>query len=374
MTKRGKFLTIGLALLFCAALGWLLYRNSHDPLVTGQPLPLYVLNESAKEAIPLWPARKHRKWGYINRAGEFVIAPQFAAAHRFQEGLAGVELDGKISYIDKTGRIVIPSHIGDEFGFKSFSEGRAGFQDGVSRAPWQLFGIYPRKGYLDAHGNKVIEARFRGGGNFREGLAWVLQQLWFPRRYKFGYIDRNGKVVIGFEYDDARDFSEGFAPVRNGQKWFYIDRAGRPQFAKLLDFAYGFSEGLAAVKIEGRYGFIDKTGAWVVDPFYDAVERFSEGLAAVKISRQWGFIDHQGKMLIPLEYRFVREFAEGLAAVQIEGKWGFIDKTGKIVIPAQFAEAFSFQNGVARVEIETEERRRRDAYVDKTGKVFWQEE
>jgi hypothetical protein len=38
-------------------------------------------------------------WGYINKSGKFVIAPQFADAGSFSEGLAPVEIDGKYGYI-----------------------------------------------------------------------------------------------------------------------------------------------------------------------------------------------------------------------------------------------------------------------------------
>ncbi len=33
------------------------------------------------------------------------------------------------------------------------------------------------------------------------------------KKYGYGYIDKNGKVVIEPQFDDARDFSEGLARV-----------------------------------------------------------------------------------------------------------------------------------------------------------------
>ncbi len=374
MTNRGKVYIAGLALLLLAVLGGMLWFDSRAPVVTNLPLEKYVPPEAAQAPVDLWPARRGSRWGYINRAGEFAIQPQFDRAYRFQEGLAGVVLDGKIGYLDKTGRFALEPRYLYAVGLDAFSEGRAGFQDGVLRSSLRFFGLFPRKGYLDVSGNKVIDARFRSGGHFHEGLAWVVQSLWFPRRFKSGFIDRQGNLVIGYEFDEAKDFAEGFAPVRKERKWFFVDPTGRPQFAQQFDYAHSFAEGLAAVKVEGRYGFIDKTGQWAIKPFYDAVEVFSEGWAAVKINRQWGFIAPDGKMPIPLEYRSARGFKEGLAAVLLEEQWGFINKDGKLVIPAQFDEAFSFQNGAALVMIQGEDARRRSAYIDKTGKVFWQEE
>ena len=37
--------------------------------------------------------------------------------------------------------------------------------------------------------------------------------------YKWGYINKGGRVVIKAEYDDCRNFSEGLAVVRKKGKW-----------------------------------------------------------------------------------------------------------------------------------------------------------
>jgi hypothetical protein len=47
------------------------------------------------------------KWGYIDRAGPFAIAPQFRGAHPFAGGLAQVaRADGKKQLIDGTGKVI----------------------------------------------------------------------------------------------------------------------------------------------------------------------------------------------------------------------------------------------------------------------------
>ena len=65
---------------------------------------------------------------------------------------------------------------------------------------------------------------------------------------KYGFIDKNGKVVI------------------------------EPQF----DYAGAFSEGLGKVKKDGKWGFIDKSGKVVIEPQFDSIFNFSEGLAEVE--------------------------------------------------------------------------------------------
>ena len=45
-------------------------------------------------------------WGYMNRQGEITIACQYDSAEQFRDGLALVEKDGKLMYIDPNGAVV----------------------------------------------------------------------------------------------------------------------------------------------------------------------------------------------------------------------------------------------------------------------------
>ena len=44
---------------------------------------------------------------------------------------------------------------------------------------------------------------------------------------RWGFIDKNGKVVVTPSFDDVRRFSLGLAPVQVGNAWGYIDKAGK---------------------------------------------------------------------------------------------------------------------------------------------------
>ena len=49
---------------------------------------------------------KDNKWGFVDKAGKFVIAPKFDGATQFNDGLALVKTGEKESYVDKTGKTV----------------------------------------------------------------------------------------------------------------------------------------------------------------------------------------------------------------------------------------------------------------------------
>ena len=72
-------------------------------------------------------------------------------------------------------------------------------------------------GYINQHGEVVIEPKFWHGGDFIEGVAEVA----LDSEGKFGFINTNEEVVIDYKFDWAYSFSEGLAPVQINEKWGY---------------------------------------------------------------------------------------------------------------------------------------------------------
>ena len=70
-----------------------------------------------KPDTSLIPVYDGKKWGYIDKKGQYVINPQFSDADWFSDGLARVEnKDGKYGFIDKKGTYKIPAKYVDEIG------------------------------------------------------------------------------------------------------------------------------------------------------------------------------------------------------------------------------------------------------------------
>ena len=272
---------------------------------------------------------KMDKYGYINKKGEFKIAPKFDAATTFSEGLAAVQI-------------------------------------GVAQ-------IAERWGYINTSGELVIPARFADAGSFAEGLA-VVEILG-----KVGCINTTGEMAIPAIFDRVEGFSEGFAAVSILGKWGYINTTGEVVIPAIFDRASCFSEGLAVVEISGKVEYIDTTGEVVIPGRFSDARSFSEGRAAVKISGKWGFIDTAGDLVILARFEHVQRFSEGLAAVSdnpnihgdvqehhkdkpeserrhplrwesYDSRWGYIDQNGHIKIPLTYWIADDFLDGIAAVK------------------------
>ena len=228
-----------------------------------------------------------------------------------------------------------------------------------------------KSGYIDKEGDLVIEAKFDDAKDFYEGLA--------PVRVgdKWGYIDKTGEFVIEPQFEKADIFSSGVAAVMVDDKWGYIDKTGKFVIPPSQDEPTRFSEGLALFVDEeiGKVGYVDTTGKFVIKPEYDYGEQyFLEGYVTVvkdfnNLGSTWGIVDKKGNFLsMPVDsfHSFgLNHFSEGLYPACKEGEefWGYVDHTGEYVIEPKFLKCFPFSEGLAEVVLPGGDL----GYIDKEG-------
>ena len=159
----------------------------------------------------------------------------------FEEGLAGVKLNGKWGFIDKTGKEVIP--------FKY--DFACAFSGGLAKV--RLNGKW---GFIDETGREICPCKYAAADIFSEGLAQV------ELNGKVGYIDTTGEEVIPCKYDYAYEFKDGFARVELNGKWGYIDRTGREVVPCKYNYVFSFDGEFAKVELNGKQGYVDKHGNW----------------------------------------------------------------------------------------------------------------
>lgn len=227
-------------------------------------------------------------------------------------------------------------------------------------------------GFIDKNGKVVIPYQFDDGYDFKEGIASV------KKDGRFYYIDRTGKKIINRDFRDAMPFSEGVAAVSDNGKWGYIDKTGKEIIPLIFDNASDFKNGVAEVKKNGKtiyidkngnetfkdelffknnekggYSFVNKKGKIIIPHQFQDGYDFKEGFASVKSNGRFYYIDKTGKKITKQDFRDALSFNEGLAPVRDNGKWGYIDFIGNVVIPFQFEEVSQFKNGIARVNRES---------------------
>lgn len=278
------------------------------------------------------------RMGAVDQAGRVAIPCRWHELGSFHEGLAYAGGNGEsLRYVDKTGETVIdpPFDYATDFSEGLAYAGRAG----------STFFLRP-----DGETAMSFTGLTVHGKGFSEGLCAAARGAW-------GYIDPAGKLAIPYQFEEAEDFSEGLAAVKQGDKWGYIDRTGAVVVEPRFAYAGDFHEGRAAVwESNESCGYIDRTGKLAV-PFVNDyfVWDFSEGLAAVMRDDRYGYIDPQGGTVIPFGFGAAGEFHEGLAVVGHtvdEGEsweYGYIDRTGALVLPYQFRDATDFADGYAMV-------------------------
>ncbi len=326
--------------------------------------------EPSASSDPLFRFERNGKVGFIDATGKIVIQPKLPddTSGEFHDGLLSLGISSG-PFIDRSGKRVIPDKLDRIW---DFSEGLAAAEANFGKDdPW---------GYIDRTGNWAISPRFPSYpqglvSGFKEGLAAV------ETDEKVGYINHTGTFVIPQQFVAARDFSDGAAVIavagpcfyvtdgpcservilpwtgRSREmkaptpcRWSYIDKTGKRLFSADFDEATDFHEGLAAVKVYERWGFINKQGAFVIAPLYRSVGPFSEGLAFVEDGANSGYVDETGRLQFRAQAG--ERFSGGLARVgNYQTGFTYVDKAGNQAFPENFGLATDFVHGLAHVRI-----------------------
>lgn len=105
---------------------------------------------------------------------------------------------------------------------------------------------------------------------------------------KWGFTDRNGKIVVEPIYDEVYSYKDDLCCVEKNELFGFINRDGEEVVPIIYELALSFSEGLACVYKGGLCGYINDKNDMVVDFKFDAGTSFEEGSCRVKRDGKWG--------------------------------------------------------------------------------------
>lgn len=180
---------------------------------------------------------KNNKYGIAKITGESVIAVTYEDLKEAKSGIFIAKKDGKYGIIDISNNTKI------EFKYKSINYDEKAdiyiaetedFNNDIIDNTFAikqsgiLINIDDEKGYIELRqGEEYKYYNFK----FEEKNVkdiFTSNTLYLSRKNgKYGFIDKNGKVVVDYIYDDATEQNEyGYASIKKGGKWGSIDNKG----------------------------------------------------------------------------------------------------------------------------------------------------
>lgn len=327
-------------------------------------LSLLIASSALGQTLKPKKDKESKKYGYVNKAEEWVIKPTFEDAEKFIYGIAKVKVKKLWGLIDEDGKIILEPQFDDIDKFK----------DGIAFVKKSK-----KVGFINEKCEIIVPPTYDDIDNFSfEGIAKIKNSK------RYGLINNKGEVLIVPRFDDIKSFSDNIANVEENKLFGLIEKSGNiifePEFAKPLVFSkkgiavaikplvngemtYGLvkSDGTVVLDIfqrlivqEGdKYIVAKESGSWIVCndnalPISREFEEFkpltqgslvsgtkfiNDGLIAAKEGNRWGFVDVIGKSVIPFQFEAVGTedgwgFTYNLCAVKVGYKWGFIDKKG----------------------------------------------
>ena len=227
-------------------------------------------------------AEGHHKYGFLNKQGKTVIAPQDGYVSGFYDGVSVKEYRQKFGAINTEGKFVIDTIYDILY---AVGENRLVYGE-IDYGPGIVYGL------MDTRGRKITEPIFRSCAFYGDGgLMPVKNNITGIA----GYINTKGKVVLPFKescYKKAEPFYEGVA-------WVY--KYAEPD-APIEDQVYGLPPEL--INMQGNELFSLKKGQTVESNYHN-------GLCLIHDNNDdsYQYINKQGEVI----YRWTRYNGESNA-------------------------------------------------------------
>ena len=241
-------------------------------------------------------------WGAVDVNGKTNIPVEYDYLGPCYEGLINFKKNGKLGFIDKTNKVIIPPMYDD---FSAFNEGLAA----VKTIP--------------------------------EG--------------KYGYIDKNNNMVIAAQYEDASPFYSGYAVVAK-KKGASLNKPGKPavnvpgEFTiinktgkEILQTTYNRisshnTGGLFVVELKDKKGVIDSTGKILLAvENTDATVDKAGNINFKSSDKKYGLMNSKGSIILNPEYDFISSTNNGRFYSTQKGRQIVWDVNKKMIIPADSA-------------------------------------
>lgn len=214
-------------------------------------------------------------------------------------------------------------------------------------------------GYCNREKKIIIPCIYMDAAPFYEGLARVMND-----KYEYGFIDTKGKLVIDFKYEWAHHVYDGLIYVEASlEDWGTMGamlntkgeevvpfRIETPPIPLPLEESYLFKNGMMQFTImltpfdEIAKLTLYENGEISIDSTFSYYEE------DYTVSSKEGITNEQGDTLFSHnDYTYIGEFRDGYADIRKEGTIGFINEKKVLVVPMQYYTFSNFSEGLISV-------------------------
>ncbi len=283
---------------------------------------------------------KQNKYGVVESSGRIFLPCEYDSIQYGRgDGYYEVTRNGKKEYISKTGEIIkIPTY--DKKGFSIGSSYYCVCKNGLWGVAYDC-------------GIEVIPCVYsRPLGWIGLGTEEHDELIPACMNDKWGFIDLSGAIRIPFKYDEAKQGSSGFFPVKINGQWGVLNYNGDLVIQPIFDSVSTFGSGFCVVQKDSKKGLIDEKGRLIIPIEYDSIDVSSLELGAlggvrggscakVTVDKKAGLLARDGRLLIPFDFDDLKQIKGGIAPVKKNNKWGFYDVIQGLIIPCIYDEVWT---------------------------------
>lgn len=245
------------------------------------------------------------RFGLVNKQGKLVLDTIYQGISRFKNGLARVESGKKTGFVNTQGKIVIPIQYDSA---NDFSEGLAAVAKYIIVDPSSK-PAYSRE-QIDSI-QQVVKKKFpRPGAKEMKQLfkdpkfvAFVEQQRGGKRKQlKYGYINKQGKLIIDYQFKYAEPFKNGVANIK------YRDIPGS---GVMITDQYGNEVPTYPPHPNDRYNAVNRNGQ-LLTLNGTTITLHQQQLIIRRVQQGTGIFNHNGdEVFAPGQYHSIKYLGNG---------------------------------------------------------------
>lgn len=304
-------------------------------------IPIQFDNNSDFQNSGLALVEKNHKFGFIDKADNEIIPLNYQdASDSTLDSLVVLNKKGKWAFFDSFGKQKT------EFIYDEIALTNIDIKGESESTFWKNGLILVRKNgkvaYLDKNLKEIIPfGRYDFGERFNQNRIAIVS-----KNHKYGVINEFGKEIVKPEYDTLEHPEEDYheSEIFEGKNKNHItllDKHGNKIYDKIKDYNFDFSRLKNKVQriyiiqnLKNQYGVVDGQGKIIIPCIYDEIQDFyGTANTIVKLKGKFGLVSSNNKIVVPIECESIMTWKDlDYYIITKNNKAGIIDKNLKPVL------------------------------------------